>query len=198
MKKVNNKEKDISRGLFIIYYIVLVLIPFAAIYYFIVSIIKKNNNMLRISGFALITTLALVVILPKIINRFNYKEEVAEEVGTLIMKANDTKFVVELDNTIAASELIKEIGREQLELEFNDYGDFEKLAILPFNLSTSDKEITTKPGDIVLYQGNILTIHYGSNTWFYTKIGSIKDIEKYDFKKILGEGKVTIIFQVDE
>lgn len=35
------------------------------------------------------------------------------------------------------------------------------------NLTRNDTRITTKPGDIVLYQGNQIVMFYGSNTWSY-------------------------------
>lgn len=32
----------------------------------------------------------------------------------------------------------------------HDYGNFEKVGDLPWELPTNDEEITTKPGDIIL------------------------------------------------
>lgn len=42
----------------------------------------------------------------------------------------------------------------------HDYGNFEKVGSLPKSLPRNDKQISTEPGDIILYQGNQITIYY--------------------------------------
>ena len=57
-----------------------------------------------------------------------------------------------------------------LTIEMEDYGGFEKVGPLGTTLSRSDQQITTEPGDVILYQGNQITIYYGSNTWSFTPV----------------------------
>ena len=74
----------------------------------------------------------------------------------------------------------------------HDYGHFEKVGTLPWTLPTNDTQITTEPGDIILYQGNQLTIYYDTNTWNFTKVGKIEDVTKEELLEVLGEGDVTV------
>ena len=75
-----------------------------------------------------------------------------------------------------------------------DYGNFEKVGELGFSLPRSDKYITTSVGDIVLYNGDEISLFYNSNSWSYTKLGKVQNIK--DLKKILGTGDVTIVLSL--
>ena len=44
-------------------------------------------------------------------------------------------------------------------IDMHDYGNFEKVGPLPSSLPRNDTQITTEPGDIILYQGNQITIY---------------------------------------
>ena len=44
----------------------------------------------------------------------------------------------------------------------------------------------------MLYQGNQMTIFYGSNTWSYTKLGHITGVSQQELKDIFGSGDVTV------
>ena len=76
-----------------------------------------------------------------------------------------------------------------------DYGGFEKVGYLGHELPSQDEEITTSPGDIVLYQGNQIVIFYDSNTWSYTPLGHIENLEM--LKKALGSGDIEIVLSLD-
>ncbi len=43
-------------------------------------------------------------------------------------------------------------------IEMHDYGSFEKVGALGTTLPRNDEQITTEPGDVILYQGNQVTI----------------------------------------
>ena len=79
----------------------------------------------------------------------------------------------------------------------HDYGNFEKVGDLPWELPTNDEEITTKPGDIILYQGNKITIYYDENQWNFTKIGKISYVDEEELREVLGDGDVTAEFSVE-
>ena len=64
------------------------------------------------------------------------------------------------------------------------------------NLTTDDTHITTKPGDIVLYLGNRIVMFYGSNTWSYTMLGHVEDLNYW--KEALGDGEVVATFTLSE
>ena len=78
----------------------------------------------------------------------------------------------------------------------HDYGSFEKVGSLGFSLPKNDTNITTIPGDVILYQGNQITIYYDENTWNFTKLGNI-DISQDELKAVLGDGDVEVDFSLE-
>ena len=62
-----------------------------------------------------------------------------------------------------------------------------------FSLPKNDTYITTSAGDIVLYQGNQISLFYNSNSWNYTRIGKIQNVSEIELKNLLGKDDVDII-----
>ncbi|MBP5159500.1 MAG: Ig-like domain-containing protein [Lachnospiraceae bacterium] len=85
----------------------------------------------------------------------------------------DRFFSVDLESNSSAEAFFEKLRGDDLEIDMKDYGGFEKVGTLPWSLPTNDTKITTKPGDLILYQGNKLTIYYDENTWDFTKIGHL-------------------------
>ena len=110
------------------------------------------------------------------------------------VKINDEIFDVELENNSATEELIKELKKGNITVNASEYGGFEKVGDLGFSLPTSDENIGTNPGDIVLYQGDKISLFYGSHSWSYTKLGRIDDVDPDQLREILGSGDVTLEF----
>ena len=71
------------------------------------------------------------------------------------------------------------------------YGGFEQVGSLPQSFSGSDVQMTTQPGDIVLYSGNQLVIFFGTNSWLYTKLGHI-NLANDELTKLLSGNTTTI------
>ena len=82
--------------------------------------------------------------------------------------------------------------------ELLDYGNFEKVGPLGTKLPRNDTQITTQAGDIILYQGNQITIYYDTNSWNFTRLGKVDGVTQAELKKILGKGNVTAVFSVME
>lgn len=110
------------------------------------------------------------------------------------VKINNEIFDVELENNSATEELIKELKKENITVNASEYGGFEKVGDLGFSLPTSDENIGTNPGDIVLYQGDKISLFYGSHSWSYTKLGRIDNVDPDQLREILGSGDVTLEF----
>ena len=110
------------------------------------------------------------------------------------VKINDEIFDVELENNSATEELIKELKKGNITVNASEYGGFEKVGDLGFSLPTSDENIGTNPGDIVLYQGDKISLFYGSHSWSYTKLGKIDNVDPDQLREILGSGDVTLEF----
>ena len=112
------------------------------------------------------------------------------------VKINDEIFDVELENNSATEELIKELKKENITVNASEYGGFEKVGDLGFSLPTSDENIGTNPGDIVLYQGDKISLFYGSHSWSYTKLGKIDNVDPDQLREILGSGDATLEFSL--
>ncbi len=103
-----------------------------------------------------------------------------------------------LSDTEAARELAELLSNGPLTIEMTDYGGFEKVGALPQSFTTYNHQITTAPGDIMLYQGNNMVIFYGSNSWSYTPLGKIDNATTANLRQLLGNGSVTLTITLAE
>lgn len=71
------------------------------------------------------------------------------------------------------------------------YGGFEQVGSLPQSFPKKDVQMTTEPGDVVLYSGNQLVVFFGSNTWSYTKLGHI-NLAAEQLAELLGSESAVI------
>ena len=113
------------------------------------------------------------------------------------VKINDEVFDVKLENNSATQDLIKELKKGNITVNASEYGGFEKVGDLGFSLPTNDENIGTAPGDIVLYQGDKISLFYGSHSWSYTKLGKIDNVDSNKLKEVLGSGDVTLEFSLN-
>ena len=113
-------------------------------------------------------------------------------VSAITLQANGTSMKMSLADTEAAAALVELLRSGPVSASLHSYGGFEKVGELPQALPTSDEQITTVPGDVMLYQGNQITIFYGSNTWAYTPLGHIDGATAESLLAAFGEGDVTI------
>lgn len=114
----------------------------------------------------------------------------------MIVNVNGTDFCATLADNSAAHAFANMIGDSSLSLNLRDYGGFEKVGSLGCNLPASNRQITTYPGDIVLYQGNQIVMFYGSNSWSYTMLARINDLAGW--KEALGSGDVSAVFSMEK
>ena len=112
------------------------------------------------------------------------------------IKINDEVFDVELENNSAAQELVKTLKKGNITVNATEYGGFEKVGELGFSLPADDEIVDTQPGDIVLYQGNQISLFYGSHSWSYTKLGKIANADSNHLKEVLGPGDATLVFSL--
>ncbi len=114
----------------------------------------------------------------------------------LKLRIKDYEFDVTLEENDATYELVEMARNEPITINFEDYGGFEKVGPLGRSLTTDNTRITTKAGDIVLYQGNQIVMFYGSNTWSYTMLGHVDDLAYWE--EALGDGDVAATFTLLE
>lgn len=96
----------------------------------------------------------------------------------------------------ATSELKELLEKGPVTIQMSDYGGFEKVGALPQSFTTSNFQITTEPGDIMLYQGSNMVIFYGSNTWSYTRLGKIDGATASNLRQFLGNGSISLILSL--
>ena len=114
----------------------------------------------------------------------------------LEIHVNDTTFTATLNDNSSAKALVELLQKGDLTLDMEDFSNFEKVADLPVTLPRNDMQIDTDAGDIILYQGKSITIYYDKNSWNFTPLGKIDNVNKKRLKQILGDGNATVTFSV--
>ena len=97
-----------------------------------------------------------------------------------------------MENNSSTGAFVDLLRKSDLTVDMHDYGNFEKVGSIGSNLPRNDKPITTKPGDVILYQGNQITIYYDVNEWNFRLLGRVQNTA--DLKEVLGNDKVTVRF----
>ena len=135
----------------------------------------------------------------------NSKETKSSDKGEL----SDMKISIQITSDNGKSELTATLADNSSAMAFyellekgpvtikmTDYGNFEKVGSLGTSLPRNDTQITTEAGDIILYQGNQITIYYDTNSWNFTRLGKVDGVTQAELKKILGKGDVTAVFEI--
>lgn len=112
---------------------------------------------------------------------------------------NGNKIAVALENNSAAAALVTLLKEGDVTYTADDYGGFEKVGSLGQTLPHGDTQITTRAGDVMLYSGDQIVIFYGSNSWAYTKLGTIAGYSTEELKTLLsaGEGEIKITISLN-
>lgn len=111
------------------------------------------------------------------------------------LEVGGSSFTAVPEKNEAAEAFAEMIKKEPAVIEMQDYSGFEKVGALGKSLPRNDSQTTTKPGDIVLYQGNQIVIFYGTNSWSYTRLGHIEDLDGWE--EALGSGDVSVTFSLE-
>ena len=115
----------------------------------------------------------------------------------VLLKVGGNTMTATLTDNEATRELTKLLEQGDITIRMSDHGGFEKVGALPQSLPTSNTQITTVPGDIMLYQGNQMVIFYGSNSWSYTRLGKIDGATASNLRQFLGNGDVILTLSLD-
>lgn len=115
--------------------------------------------------------------------------------NTITINVNNKELIVELEDNQATKELMQKLNAGNIVVDASEYGGFEKVGSLGFSLTREDKQISTQAGDLVLYQGNQISLFYNSNSWSYTKLGKVTNMSVDELKDILGSEDVTLILK---
>jgi len=96
--------------------------------------------------------------------------------------------------------LMAQLQQGIITYEAHDYGNFEKVGSLGYTFPSNDEDITTQPGDLILYQGSNLCIYYDTNSWDFTRIGKLDNMTQADIKTWVNAGgdNVSVTLSISE
>ena len=114
-----------------------------------------------------------------------------EKNSEMKLTISDIEVPVTWEDNDSVKEIMEMILDQSLTVQMSMYGGFEQVGELGKYILRDDEQITTKPGDIVLYAGNNIVIFYGSNSWAYTRLGHIS-LSDDQLKDLLGKEDVRI------
>ena len=121
----------------------------------------------------------------------NSEKEAEPEPGgdVMILKVDGRALQVEWEDNASVKALSK-LAKGTLEISAERYGGFEQVGEIGSSLPRSDKNMTSSPGDVFLYAGDKIVVFFGSNTYSYTKLGSIVGLGQDELKGILDKDGV--------
>ena len=114
----------------------------------------------------------------------------------LTIRGGETFTATLVDNSSTRA-LKEQLAKGDITVEMEDYADMEKVGSLGISLPRNDRRTTTGPGDLILYQGHNLVIYYDTNSWNFTRLGKIDNVDGAQLKSALGEGGVTVTLSLD-
>ena len=117
--------------------------------------------------------------------------------AVMVVRVGERSFTIDLAGNSSAEAFWDKIKEDGLKINMSDYGDFEKVGDLPWSLPTNDEEITTRPGDLILYQGNKITVYYNENTWDFTKLGRLNASEEEIREVFGGKDEIEVEFYLE-
>ena len=96
--------------------------------------------------------------------------------------------------------LVAQLQQGDITYEAHDYGNFEKVGALGYTFPQNNTQITTEPGDLILYQGSNLCIYYDTNSWNFTRIGKLDNMTQTDIKTWVNAGgdNVSVTLSISE
>ena len=126
--------------------------------------------------------------------------ESAEEdngMRSITMKINDEEMTVTWEDNESVEALADLVSGSPLTIDMSMYGGFEQVGAIGTDLPSNDTNITTEPGDIVLYTGNNRGVFDGSNSWSYTMLGHIENKSEDELEALLGANDVKITLSAE-
>ena len=110
--------------------------------------------------------------------------------------AQEAEWTAVFADNSSADALKELLSQGDITIDMHDYGNFEKVGALGHTLPRNDENITTQAGDIILYQGNQVTIYYDTNTYSFTRLCKIEGVTQDEMKSVLGSGNVTVTLSI--
>lgn len=106
-------------------------------------------------------------------------------------------FTATLEDNSSTQVLKEQLVKGDIIVEMEDYASMEKVGSLGIRLPRNDRQTTTGPGDLILYQGHNFVIYYDTNSWSFTRLGKIDNATQAELKAALGKGDVRVTLSLD-
>ena len=116
----------------------------------------------------------------------------------LYITVGGTTLTATLVDNSSTRALVDALRKAPITYEAHDYGNFEKVGELGITLPRNDENITTEPGDLILYLGTRFVIYYDTNTWDFTRLGKIDNTTQQKLKAILGDGNCVVTLSLSD
>ncbi len=110
----------------------------------------------------------------------------------------DINLVAIPEENSSAAAFLAILQEHPITIQMSDYAGMEKVGPLGSSLPRNDKRISVDAGDVILYQGNQITIYYGTNSWSFTKLAVIENSTRESLLEMLGTGDVEVTFSLIE
>ena len=146
---------------------------------------------LMLSAFA-----ATVQAQQKVFNDNQNKTDMESNTIRLTIEGGRTFTATLVDNS-STQALKEQLAKGNITVEMEDYANMEKVGSLGIRLPRNDRQTTTGPGDLILYQGHNLVIYYDTNSWSFTRLGKIDNASQADLKAALGKGDVKVTLSLE-
>ena len=123
-------------------------------------------------------------------------EHITDEETMIYAHIGNSILTIRPESNSSAEAFVELLQDGDITIDMHDYGGFEKVGPLGRELPTNDERITTEPGDVILYQGNQITIYYDKNTWSFTRLGKVQGMSPEEIRATMGNGDPTVIFSL--
>jgi hypothetical protein len=120
------------------------------------------------------------------------------EANRMNIKIGDKVLTATLVENSSVDALKEALSEGPITVNMRDYGNMEKVGSLGMDLPRNDQQITTKAGDIILFQGSALVIYYAPNSWNFTRLGKIDSVTTEELREILGDGNVIVTLSLQQ
>lgn len=106
------------------------------------------------------------------------------------LEINGNRLEVELCPGPSAEALTRLLQNGPMTLPMKDFANIEKFGNLGTDLPGREEYMTVEPGDVILSEGHLLVIYYAPNSWNYTRLGRVLNVDEEQLKRTLGKGDV--------
>lgn len=112
--------------------------------------------------------------------------------SSMYITINGQTHTVSLVDNQATQQLMAKLKEGPITVILNTNADFEIWGPLGFSLPTSNEQIQTQPGDVVLWGSSNICIFYDTNSWSYTRLGHIEGMTESQLRTFLRAGESNI------